>query len=126
MNKRERLKMAAAIHRDGICIGGDHEPHECALTYSVGRFERGWPELAVWTVTEEEQRHADALLLSTARRPVRPGDQIQLPGNGSTWIAVPEEPGLPPDHRLLLEDAEEYYGRQVSALILLPQDQYAP
>ena len=121
MNDRDHMKIANAISQDGIGIGGDEEPHGYALTYSIGRYENGWPELAIWTETKEDQEIADSLLLSTANRPVHPGDRLQLRRDGPAWIAVPQQAGLSEDERLHIEDADEYYGRHVPVLILLPE-----
>lgn len=121
MNDRNHLKISSSIEQDGIGIGGDDEPHEYALTYSIGRYEKGWPELALWTETDEDQEIADSLLLGTAKQPVNPGDRIRFRDNGPAWIAVPQQPGLSAAECLHLEDADEYYGTQVPVLILLPE-----
>jgi hypothetical protein len=121
MNGREHLKIAKAIARDGVAIGGDDEPNESSLVHSIGRHENGWPELVVFIESAEEMEVADALLLGTARQTVRPGDRIRLENGGEGWIAVPQAPGLKAEKRLHLEDAELYYGQEVSLLLLMPE-----
>lgn len=121
MNFRDYRRIASAIARDGVEIVGDEEPHEYALTYSIGRYENGWPELALWTETEEAQAIAGSLLLNTASEPVNAGDRIRLPNHGLSWIAVPQPSGLSEDEPLCLEEANAYYGRRVPVLLLLPE-----
>jgi predicted ATPase len=121
MTGEDHLTIAHAIARDGICICGDKEPHEFALAYSIGRYERGWSELAIWTETKEELDAADALLRGTAKWQVNTGDRIRIKGEHRAWIAVPHNPVTDAEKRLQLVDAEQYYGKEVPVLILLPE-----
>jgi hypothetical protein len=120
----DHLTTANDIIRNGVSIVGDGEPREISLAYSIGRYEKGWPEVAVLINTEEDRRAADALLLGTANRPLDPGDRIQLKGHGPTWIAVTQRAGQSAEERLHLEAAEEYYGREVPILILIQETEF--
>ena len=120
----DHLSTANDILRNGVSIVGDEFSSTSSLSYSVGRFEKGWPELAILTDTESDRDAADALLLSTADRPVQPGERIRLQDDGPAWLAVAQPAGLSSDERLHLDGAEAYYGTEVPVLILVQEIEF--
>lgn len=120
----DHLNTAIDITRNGVSIVADEESYENSLSYSIGRYEKGWPELAVVTETEGDRETADALLLGTANRPMLPGERISLHDDGPAWLAVTQRAGLSSDERLHLEAAEAYYGREVPVLILVQEIEF--
>lgn len=115
------LKIAAyGQHVIGVLADDEDDP---SFAYTIGRTDRGQPELLIFTKNNASLTRAGNILNFLGPREVKDGHVIGLEGEAETYLAA-DLNNFPELHAQAHEDfvvqADHYYGRPVDLLILCP------
>ena len=118
----DRARIADAIkkHVQFIVAVMESDDGDAPFLYTIGRTERGEPELVIVIDSSENFMEAGDLLNYLGARDVQPGHRIVWEMGAHIAVRIP-----PPDDEALHEHgvtlADHYYDREVDVLCLIPE-----